>query len=198
VINADEALRRLMEGNARFARNETHNPRRDTVRRAEQAEGQAPFAIIVGCSDSRVPPEVVFDQGIGDLFLVRIAGNTAAAPLVIGSIEFAVTTFGCPLLMVLAHEDCGAVKAAIDAVREGVALPGQLPSVVEPIRGAVARVASGPEDRIPRAAIRQSARDTATQLRTTDSLFTDRVATGDLKVVAAEYLLHSGTVELID
>jgi carbonic anhydrase len=141
---------------------------------------------------------VVFDQGIGDLFLVRIAGNTAAAPLVIGSIEFAVTTFGCPLLMVLAHEDCGAVKAAIDAVREGVALPGQLPSVVEPIRGAVARVASGPEDRILRAAIRQSARDTATQLRTTDSLFTDRVATGDLKVVAAEYLLHSGTVELID
>jgi carbonic anhydrase len=187
-----------MEGNARFVRNETQNPRRDTVRRAEQAEGQTPFAIIVGCSDSRVPPEVVFDQGIGDLFLVRVAGNTAAAPVVVGSIEFAVTNFGCPLLMVLAHEDCGAVKAAIDIVTKGVALPGRLPTVVEPIRGAVAQVASEPADTILEAAIRQNARDTATQLRMTDSLLTDRVATGNLKVVAAEYLLHSGTVKLLD
>ena len=197
VADGDQALRRLMEGNARFARGTPQNPRRDDRRRAEQADGQTPFAIIVGCSDSRVPPELIFDQGIGDLFLVRVAGNTASVPLVIGSIEYAAVTFGCPLLMVLGHDDCGAVKAAIDTVKKGSSPPGQIGSVLQPIIPAVDKVKSEAADTLLQAAIRQNARDTATKLQTVDSLLTERVTTGKLKVVAAEYLLHSGTVEVL-
>jgi carbonic anhydrase len=117
VKNGDDALARLMDGNARFASDKPLNQGRDTVRRTEQAAGQTPFAIILGCSDSRVQPEIVFDQGIGDLFLVRVAGNTASVPVVVGSIEYAAVTFGCPLLMVLGHDQRGAVKAAIDTAK---------------------------------------------------------------------------------
>src|SRR5438105_5765156 len=140
VTNAKEALQRLLAGNKRFVDNRLTAVGRDDVRRAEQAEHQTPFAIIVGCSDSRVPPEVVFDEGLGDLFLVRVAGNTAAAPALVGSVEYAATTFSCHLVLVLGHESCGAVKAAIDVVKKGKTLPGSLPSVVEPILPSVQRV----------------------------------------------------------
>lgn len=197
MTNGDEALARLLAGNRRFVEGKSQNAGRDDVRRAEQAEGQTPFAIILGCADSRVPPEVVFDEGIGDLFLVRVAGNTAAAPVVVGSMEFAATTFGCHLLMVLCHEECGAVKASIDVAQKGTTLPGDLPSVVEPILPAVRQVQNEPADQLLATATRQNALLTAEQLRTADSLMTRLVSDGTLKVVAAEYLLQSGGVQVL-
>jgi carbonic anhydrase len=194
VKNGDDALARLMDGNARFASDKPLNQGRDTVRRTEQVAGQTPFAIILGCSDSRVPPEIVFDQGIGDLFLVRVAGNTASVPVVVGSIEYAAVTFDCPLLMVLGHDHCGAVKAAIDTAKTGTPPPGEIPGAVQPIQGAVAKVKGVPADAMLDAAVKQNALDTAELLRSADSLLTDRVASGKLKVVAAEYTLHTGKV----
>ncbi len=113
----DEALERLLEGNARFVADRKLD--HDTLRREELAAGQNPFAVIIGCADSRVPPEVVFDQGLGELFVVRVAGNTAADPLVVGSVEFALTNLGCPLVVVLGHQGCGAVAGSRRRHRRG-------------------------------------------------------------------------------
>ena len=132
-MTSEEALARLLEGNERFAAGRPEAPRRDERRRREQAEGQTPFAVVLACSDSRVPPEIVFDQGIGDLFVIRVAGNTAADDVALGSIEFGVGVLGCPLLLVLGHEGCGAVKAAFDAVAEGEHPGGHLGALVRPI-----------------------------------------------------------------
>jgi len=132
-VTADEALRRLLDGNERYAIGRAEAPRRDEQRRTEQARGQTPFAVILGCADSRVPPEIVFDQGIGDLFTIRVAGNTAADDVTLGSIEFAVDVLACPLLLVLGHEKCGAVSAALEAVVEGKHPGGHLDALVRPI-----------------------------------------------------------------
>lgn len=136
-MTGDEALERLLEGNRRFVAGTPEHPRQDAQRRAEQAEGQTPFAVILGCSDSRVPPEVVFDQGVGDLFVVRVAGNTAADQLTLGSIEFGVSVLECPLLLVLGHEKCGAVTAAVDTIVKGQRPGGRLDTLVDPIAPAV-------------------------------------------------------------
>ena len=198
VRNPDDALRRLLDGNKRFVDNKLTAVGRDDVRRAEQAEHQTPFAIVVGCSDSRVLPEVIFDEGIGDLFLVRVAGNTAAAPVLIGSVEYAATTFSCHLVLVLGHESCGAVKAAIDVGKKGKTLPGSLPSVVEPILPSVQRVKDLEGDELVNAVTRGNILATVNQLRTSDSLLRDLIAAGTLKVVGAEYHLHSGEIEVLD
>lgn len=116
VTNGDEALARLLAGNSRYVAGAPVNQGRDTVRRAEEAQSQSPFAVILSCSDSRVSPEVVFDEGVGDLFVVRVAGNTCETPIVQGSIEYAIEYLHSVLLMVLGHEGCGAVKAALDSV----------------------------------------------------------------------------------
>jgi carbonic anhydrase len=115
----DEALKRLLAGNKRFVEGHPQNPRRDSVRRIKTAEGQKPFAIILTCSDSRLSPEVIFDKGLGDLFVVRVAGNTGSDPVLVGSMEYSVLTFGSVLLMVLGHTECGAVEAAVDVVTKG-------------------------------------------------------------------------------
>jgi carbonic anhydrase len=197
VRNGDEALQRLLAGNKRFVDDKLTGTGRDDVRRAEQAEGQTPFAIILGCSDSRVPPEVVFDEGIGDVFLIRVAGNTAASPVLVGSIEYAATTFSCPLLVVLGHENCGAVKAAVDVAKKGATLPGSLPAVVAPILPAVAKVKDQPADQLLQAATRENILATVNQLRTADPLLSELVSAGKLKVVGAEYHLTTGVVEVL-
>lgn len=197
VRNGDDALQRLLAGNKRFVDDKLNNHGRDDVRRAEQAEVQTPFAIVVGCSDSRVLPEVVFDEGIGDLFLVRVAGNTAAAPVVVGSAEYAATTFNCPLLMVLSHESCGAVKAAVDVATKGIRLPGSMGALVEPILPAVAKVKDQPPDQIMAAATRENVLQTVNQLRNADPLLGALVSDGKLKVVGAEYHLTTGVVEVL-
>jgi carbonic anhydrase len=190
----DEAEKRLLAGNKRFVQGKVQNPRRDSVRRTETAEGQKPFAIILTCSDSRLAPEVIFDEGLGDLFIVRVAGNTGSSdPLLIGSMEYSVVTFGSVLLMVLGHSECGAVNAAVDVVTKGTTFPGELPAVVQPIVPAVEAVQSQPADQIVDAAIRQNVTLTQQGLGQI-STFADAVQSGKLKIVGYEYQLHSGKV----
>jgi carbonic anhydrase len=190
------ALRRLQAGNARFVAGRTKSSRSYNVRRAELVEGQAPFAIVLGCSDSRIPPEIVFDEGLGDLFLVRVAGNTAAAPIVIGSVEYSATILGSVLLMVLGHDDCGAVKAAVDVATKGTTLPGDLASVAQPILTAVEAVRSQPADAIVDAAIQENVRRAVAGLSAVP-LLADLVAKNKLMIVGAEYRLKTGRVDLI-
>jgi len=191
------ALKALLAGNRRFVRGKPEHPGRDSVRRVEIAEGQKPFAIVLGCADSRVPPEVVFDEGLGDLFVVRVAGNTASEPVVVGSIEYSATTFGSVLLMVLGHDDCGAVKAAVDVVTKGATLPGEIPGVVEPIVPAVEEAQNASPADLLDQAIKANITRTATQLKSADSLLTDLVTSGKLKVVGGEYKLKTGKVEMV-
>ena len=189
----DEALSELLAGNKRFVRGKLEQPRRDSVRRTEVAQGQEPYAIILTCSDSRLAPEVIFDEGLGDLFIVRVAGNTGIDPLTIGSMEYSVVTFGSVLLMVLGHSDCGAVKAAVDVVTQGKTLPGELPAVTDPIAPAVQAVQGQPADQMVDAAIRQNVKMTQDALGQI-STFADPVQSVKLKIVGYEYELKSGKV----
>ena len=164
TMTPDAALERLAAGNQRFVSGNLRHPRRDGKRRAALAEGQAPYAVVVGCADSRVPPEVVYDEGLGVLFTVRIAGNTAQDPLVVGSIEYAIANLGSVVVVVLGHEECGAVKAAIDVVDNGTELPGDLPAVVAPILPVVQSLAGTPDDELLDAAIKANVRQAVAQL----------------------------------
>lgn len=190
------AIRRLQDGNRRFVAGKATGPGRSTVRRAELADSQAPFAAVLGCSDSRVPPEIVFDQGLGDLFLVRVAGNTGVDPLVIGSLEYSATILGSILLVVLGHDDCGAVKAAVDVATKGKTLPGDLPAVTEPILPAVETVRSQPADAIVDAAIQANVHRQVAGLGAVP-VFADLVSKGKMTIVGAEYRLHSGKVDFL-
>ena len=196
TMTPDQALARLLAGNRRFANDKVRNPRRGTVRRAEIAQGQNPFATVVSCADSRVPLELIFDQGLGDLFVVRVAGNTAADPLVIGSVEYAAVVLNTPLIMVLGHEECGAVKAAIDAATNGTVYPGDLPAVITPILPAVQQTLSVPKAGQLEAATQANVHDQVQGLAAV-TLLADRVKTGALKIVGAEYHLHTGKVALL-
>jgi carbonic anhydrase len=151
---------------------------------------------VLGCSDSRVPPEIVFDEGLGDLFLVRVAGNTAADPIVIGSVEYSATILGSVLLMVPGHDDCGAVKAAVGVATKGTTLPGDLGSVAQPILPAVEAVRSQPADAIVDAAIQENVRRAVASLSAVP-LLADLVAKNKLMIVGAEYRLKTGRVDLI-
>ena len=197
VTNGDQALQRLLAGNRRFVQGAEVNQGRDSVRRAAVAEHQTPFAVILGCSDSRVTPEVLFDEGIGDLFLVRVAGNTASAPALVGSIEYAAAVLGSVLLMVLGHESCGAVKATIDHVQKGAQEPGHIEAFVDPIIPAVQAVQGQPADQLTEAAIQQNIRLQVQQLSSSTPLLAPLVSAGKLKVVGAEYHLTSGQVQLV-
>jgi carbonic anhydrase len=197
VTNADEALQRLKDGNDRFSRDASITHGEDTVRRAETAEGQEPFAIVLGCADSRVPPEIVFDQGLGDIFTVRVAGNSAADPAVVGSIEYAAEHLHSLLIVVLGHESCGAVKAAIAQVQTGPTEHGQIPSVISPIVPAVEAVKSTPADRLVEAAVQENVKRQAATLASSPEILAPLLAQGKLKVVGAEYHLASGRVEFM-
>ncbi len=145
AINGDEALKKLIGGNKFYVAGKSRHPHQTIERRTELAKGQNPFAVILGCSDSRVPPEILFDQGLGDLFVVRVAGNVVDNA-VQGSIEYAVEELGVPLIMVLGHERCGAVKAAVDVVEKGGELPGQIETIIDKIKPAVEKVKGKPGD----------------------------------------------------
>ena len=191
--NGDEALARLLAGNERFVQGKTQSPRRDSVRRTEVAQGQKPFAIILTCSDSRLVPEVVFDEGLGDLFVVRVAGNTAPDPILIGSMEYSALTFGSILLMVLGHERCGAVAAAIDVVTKGFVPPGEIGAATSPIVPAVEAVQGQPADQMLDAAIQENVKMTVQSLGQVPTL-AELVQGGKLKIVGYEYQLHTGEV----
>ncbi len=183
-----------MAGNKRFADGVPVNQGRDTLRRAEVAQGQSPFATILSCADSRVTPEVIFDVGIGDLFVVRVAGNTATGPVVQGSLEFSVENLNTVLLMVLGHQSCGAVSAAL---REREPHPGQIPSVIEPILPIARSVEHLAPHRRLDAAVEANIRAQTQLLADLAPIIGPAVSAGRLMVVGAEYLLDSGTVNLL-
>ncbi len=203
MLTAEDALKRLQEGNRRFAANASIAATfLDSARRAALLAGQAPFAIILGCSDSRVPAELVFDQGLGDLFVIRVAGNIVA-PSQVGSVEFAASRFGTPLVVVLGHTQCGAITATFEAVTgQGQAASNNLRSIVERVRPAVETVlAAGPHqstDAIIHQAIRANVRAAVDHLKHGSALLERLVQTAGLRIVGAEYSLETGIVEFFD
>ena len=188
-MTADEALKDLMAGNERFAAGKSLNPRQSPADFSKLASGQAPDAVIVGCSDSRVPPEITFDQGVGDLFVIRVAGNviSGAGPTVKGSIAYAVVVLGAPLVMVLGHSQCGAVKSALETKKQP--LPGS-------IRDLVGLVNTGGEKDLDRAIV-ANVRAGVTKLKSLEPTLTQYVETKRIKVVGAVYDLASGKVTVV-
>jgi len=190
-------LARLLEGNKRFVGGQLVHPGRKPEDFAALAEGQAPLAVIVGCADSRVAPELVFDLGVGDLFVVRVAGNivSGAGATVKGSIEFAVGELGVRLIMVLGHSQCGAVKAAIDHIDANDALPGSIGDLINPIRPAVVAAKDRPGDKLNNV-IRANVEKGVERLKGLDPILSKLAKTGELKVVGATYELRTGLVEV--
>jgi carbonic anhydrase len=188
---ATDAWRRLAEGNERFVADQPQHPRQDADRRAELAEGQRPVGAILGCSDSRVAAEVLFDQGLGDLFVIRNAGQIASASA-IASIEYAVAVLGVPLVVVLAHDRCGAVQAAIDAAApDAVPLPPLIAAHIQAIRPAVRAAADGGAAAVGEAHLEA----TVAGLLAASDLLSAAVADGSVDVVGAQYRLGEGRVE---
>jgi carbonic anhydrase len=199
---AREALERLEEGNRRFASGETGGALSSGARRAELVAGQQPFAIVLGCSDSRVPAELVFDQGLGDLFVIRVAGNVVA-PSQIGSVEFAAERFGTRLVVVLGHSQCGAVLATLEELRQPSERQSRnLRSIVDRIRpsveGLVGTDLAQDPDALVREAVRANVRASANQLRHGSEVLERLIERDGLLVVGAEYSLESGTVHVFD
>lgn len=188
----DESLKRLMDGNERFIAGHATHTTRDAKRRAEVAQGQKPFAIVVSCSDSRVGPEVVFDQGVGDLFVVRTAGHVVD-DVGLGSIEYAVEHLGSAFILVLGHERCGAVAATV----AGGEAHGHIPSIVKAIKPAVAKTKGQPGDAVDNA-VRAQVLEVTAQLQKAGPVLADRVKAGKLKVVGARYDLDTGRVEIVE
>ncbi|MCE7983780.1 MAG: carbonic anhydrase [Caldilinea sp. CFX5] len=193
VANPDEALERLLVGNQRFAANMTKDPNHSSERRMMVAGGQHPFATIFSCVDSRVPPEIVFDRGLGDLFVIRTAGHVIDNA-VLGSLEFGVGELHIPLLMVLGHEKCGAVKATIEAVEKQMSAPAQIGTLVEAITPAV-EVAQGQSGDLLDNAVRANTMLVVDQLIQTPIL-ADAVTNGQLRIVGGRYDLDTGEVEM--
>ena len=203
MVTAAAALERLREGNRRFIANVRGVDAFLTQsRRAELASGQTPIAIILGCSDSRVPAEIVFDQGLGDLFVVRVAGNIVA-PSQVGSVEFAAERFGTRLVVVLGHSQCGAILATIDELRRPAEHQSRnLRSIVDRVRPAVASLLdTGLRDdpvALVREAVRANIRASAGHLRHGSPVLEHLIQKDGLLVVGAEYSLETGEVEFFD
>lgn len=188
TLTADQALKLLMDGNQRFVSHHARHPDQGARRQSELESAQHPFAVVLGCADSRVPPEVIFDQGLGDLFVLRVAGNIPD-DVVTGSIEYAVEHIGVSLVMVLGHEKCGAVQATV----QGGDIPGHLPAIVSRIKPAAeeARALSGD---VVSNCVRLNVQHVVQQLRSSEPVLKEAVESGKLKVVGARYDLHSGKV----
>jgi carbonic anhydrase len=203
MISAQEALQRLREGNQRFVE-ETRSSDTLTgrVRRRAVAENQSPFAVILGCSDSRVPAEIVFDQGLGDLFVIRVAGNIVA-PSQIGSVEFAADRFGLRLVVVLGHSNCGAITATIEELGRGQKEQSRhLRSIVDRIRPSVqafigTSIASD-HDALVHHSVRANIRMSANHLRHGSDVLEQLIEKNGLMVVGAEYNLETGVVEFFE
>lgn len=200
-VDGREALQRLREGNARFASKvRSLDALASMARREEHLEGQSPFAIILSCSDSRVPAELVFDCGLGHLFVVRVAGNVCA-PSLVGSVEFAAAKFDTRLVVVMGHTKCGAIAATIDALQnKNPALSENIHDIVERISPCVVELLDHklPHDELMHAATRANVRAHANHLRHSSRLLEQRIAEGRLLVVGAEYSLETGKVDFFD
>lgn len=203
MITSQEALERLREGNHRFVSGvRSLETLTSQMRRDELVAGQTPFAIILGCSDSRVPAELVFDQGVGDLFVIRVAGNVVA-PSQIGSVEFAAERFGTQLVVVLGHSMCGAIQATIEELgRPSREQSANLRSIVDRVRPSVeplleTELASSPESLLNHA-VRANIRTSANHLRHGSQILEQLIQKGVLRVVGAEYSLETGKVDFFD
>jgi carbonic anhydrase len=196
LLHPQEALKTLLDGNERWVRGRLEHPRQTVERRGEVASHQAPFAVVLSCIDSRVPPEIVFDCGLGDLFVVRTGGEAVDDLVVLGSIEFGPSGYASArLIMVLGHQRCGAVIAAIESIKSGVPAPGHITAVVDALRPAYDAAAGQPGDLVDNM-VRAQVRLTVDALKT-DPLLAQLAADDGLVIVGARYDLDSGAVELI-
>lgn len=205
TLTPGQALQALLEGNGRFVRDEMLHPSQDARRRAEISLAQDPFAVLFGCSDSRVAAEIIFDQGLGDLFVVRTAGHVLDTT-VVGSIEYGVEMLGTPLIVVLGHDYCGAVAAATDALNGGELPPGFVRTVVDRVIPSIIGLAEGtaPADRVREHSIdpvelgREHVRQTVRMLHGYSISLATAVAEGRCAIVGAEYALTDGALRLVE
>lgn len=187
----DAALKRLMEGNQRFVQHKANHPDQSEARIKELAQAQHPFATLLTCADSRVAAEILFDEGLGDLFDIRVAGNIVT-PEVLGSLEYAVDILGTPLIMVLGHERCGAVTAAV----QGKHLSGHINSFVKAIKPAIANI-EGTSDDLVNNAVVANVRYQIEKLKQNSSILSQKLLDNKLKIVGGRYDLDTGEVSLI-
>ncbi len=201
TLTATQALDRLKQGNADFMANrQPPDPPDHSKRRLELARSQTPFAVLVSCSDSRVPPELLFGAGLGELFIVRNAGNTVDT-VALGSIQYGVQVLGTPLIVVMGHERCGAVDAAVSVVQKNATFPGSIGQMVEPIIPAVlkARSSAGEikDGELLDLAVRENVRRTVLRLRESEPSLIEPQRTGRLRIVGARYDFDDGKVDFI-
>lgn len=202
-----EALKLLYEGNQRFSKDQANQEAANHQdRRIQLLESQNPFAIILSCSDSRVPSEIIFDQGLGDLFVIRVAGNIVA-PSIIGSVEFAVATFGTPLVVVMGHSQCGAVSAALDVVQAGKNFTSEnirdiveriSPSIRPLVESCNAKPAKATREELMSCCVRANILASVNQLQHSSRIIEKLIKENKLMVVGAEYLLETGVVHFLD
>jgi carbonic anhydrase len=188
-----EAMTKLKEGNGRYTSGNLQHPGQTTERRTELAKTQHPYAAIVSCSDSRVPPEIVFDQGLGDLFVVRVAGNVINDEG-LGSIEYTVDHLGTRLILVLGHQSCGAVEAARETIAAKGKAPGHIESLVTAIKPAVEATAKDDLD----ATIKANVKNVVQALRSSTPILKAKVDSGEVKVIGGYYSLDTGAVTFLD
>lgn len=193
-ITPELALQQLMEGNLRYAQGNASHPHQSLERRAELVSGQHPFAVILGCSDSRIPPELIFDQGLGDVFVIRTAGEVVDNAS-LASIEYAVEHLDVPLVVVLGHDSCGAVTAAV----QGGEAEGHLGSLMDFIRPAVeqAREAGEGSDLL-NGSIDNNVFNIVEALKSSQPVLSEKVEAGELMILGARYRLDSGLVEILE
>jgi carbonic anhydrase len=190
-LHPDAALNRLMDGNQRFVQQKGEHPDQSKARMREVAQAQHPFAALLSCADSRVPPEILFDEGIGDLFDIRVAGNIVT-PEVLGSLEYAVDILDTPLIMVLGHERCGAVTAAV----QGKRLSGHIGSFVKAIEPAIAKTTGELDDSVDKAVV-ANVQYQIEKLKQNSTILSQRLLDKKLKIVGGRYDLDTGEVALI-
>jgi len=188
-----KAIAKLKEGNGRYTSGNLEHPGQTTERRAELTKDQHPFAVILSCSDSRVPPEIVFDQGLGDLFVVRVAGNVIDDHG-LGSIEYAVDHLGARLIVVLGHQSCGAVKAAKETIAAKSKAPGHIQSLVTAIQPAVEATAKSDLG----ATVEANVKNVVQALRTSTPILKPKVDSGEVQVIGGYYSLDTGAVTFLD
>jgi carbonic anhydrase len=198
-VTPDVALKDLMDGNARFAKGEATSPRRTPADFRAVSEVQHPIAIVVSCADSRVSPELLFDAGVGELFVIRVAGNIVdgAGVTVKGSIEYAIAELNVPLIVVLGHTNCGAVKAAVKHIDDNDSLPGSINGLVELIKPVVSKV-EGHSGEIYENVTRANVTAGVEKLKKLQPILAPRVQSGSVNVVGGVYDLQTGVVNLLE
>lgn len=194
-VEGGAALERLTQGNLRYVANQSQYPDQSAERRAQVAESQSPFAAILCCADSRVPPEIIFDQGVSDLFVVRVAGNVLDDPI-IGSLEYAVEHLGLSLIVVLGHTECDAVRAALEAFYLGGTTPEHMDSLVTAMEPAVKTAQTQPGDPWFNA-VTANIQEAVSQLQASQPILAPLVKKKELQIVGARYDLETGWVEIL-